>query len=157
MGPTGLSKLHLVQCTVSANFKNKENYIKTALFKFLNIHTDRRRIKLIEDNAKCRHRNKMTCKGTLRHVFICLWTRTPYPPPLHTITFIHYIVLLIHTRKGGGGRVEPERRLEGQQFISWPKISTWLTASINLINNCRKGPLQVNILDDEILLWFLHS
>ncbi len=47
-------------CTVSAFFKNKDNYIKTAFFKLLNLHTDRRKIKLIEDNAKCRHLNKLT-------------------------------------------------------------------------------------------------
>ncbi len=37
----------------------------------------RRKIGLIEGNAKCRHLNNMTCKGTLRQVFICLRPRTP--------------------------------------------------------------------------------
>ncbi len=37
----------------------------------------RRKIRLIEGNAKCRHLKKLTCKGTLRQVFICL-----RPPPL---------------------------------------------------------------------------
>ncbi len=30
----------------------------------------RRKIRLIEGNAKCRHLKKLTCKGTLRQVFI---------------------------------------------------------------------------------------
>ncbi len=32
----------------------------------------RRKIRLIESNAKCRHLKKLTCKATLRQVFICL-------------------------------------------------------------------------------------
>jgi hypothetical protein len=32
----------------------------------------RRKIRLKESNAKCRHIKKFTCKGTLRQVFICL-------------------------------------------------------------------------------------
>jgi hypothetical protein len=35
-----------------------------------------RKIRLIESNAKCRYLKKLTYKGTLRQVFICLW------PPL---------------------------------------------------------------------------
>jgi hypothetical protein len=52
---------------------------------------------------------KLTCKSR----FICLRTRTPYPPTSHTVYV--YTSILIHTEKGGGGRVEPERRVEGQQ------------------------------------------
>jgi hypothetical protein len=36
-----------------------------------------RKIRLIESNAKCRHLKKVTWKGTLRQLFICL-----RPPPL---------------------------------------------------------------------------
>jgi hypothetical protein len=39
---------------------------------------------------------------------------TPYPPPLTHC--IRAYCILIHTGKGGAGRIEPERRLEGQQF-----------------------------------------
>ncbi len=34
-------------------------------------------INYIDTKAKCRHRKKLTCRGTLRQVFICL-----RPPPL---------------------------------------------------------------------------
>jgi hypothetical protein len=68
----------------------------------------RRKIRLIEDNAKCRHLKKLTCKGTLRQVFISL-----RPPPLPFTHYVRVYRILIHT--GKGGEVEPERRLEGQQ------------------------------------------
>jgi hypothetical protein len=48
----------------------------------------RRKIRLIESNAKCRYLKKFTCKGTLRQVF-CL-SEAPS--------------ILTHTWKGGGGR-----------------------------------------------------
>ncbi len=63
----------------------------------------------IETKAKCRHLKILTCKGTLRQVFIWL---SYTPPSLHCIrTFTH-----THRKRGWMGRVEPERRLEGQQF-----------------------------------------
>ncbi len=42
----------------------------------------RRKIRLREGNAKCRHLKKITCKETLQQVFISLWPKTLYPPPL---------------------------------------------------------------------------
>ncbi len=76
-------------------------------------------INYIDSIPKCRQLTKLTCKGTLRQVFICL--RPPpivlTPPPSHTVYCIRIYSILIHTGKGGrGGRDEPERRLEGQQF-----------------------------------------
>jgi hypothetical protein len=35
-------------------------------------------IEYIDTKAKCRHLKRLTCKGTLRQVFICL---RPPPPP----------------------------------------------------------------------------
>jgi hypothetical protein len=40
--------------------------------------------------------------------------QNPIPPPLHTV-FV-YTVYLFTQGRGEGGEVEPERRLEGQQF-----------------------------------------
>ena len=61
---------------------------------------------------------KLTCKGTLRQVFICL------RPPLHTV----YILYTYSHREGveGWGRVEPKRRLEGQQFTNVIKFYGWI-------------------------------
>jgi hypothetical protein len=64
---------------------------------------------------QCRHLKKLTCKGTLLQVFICLRLRTPYalPPPYTQCIRVYSVPF--HTGKGRGG-AEPERRLEGQQF-----------------------------------------
>jgi hypothetical protein len=47
-------------------------------------------IRVIEGNAKCRHPRKLTCKGTLQQVFICLRLRTPYSLPYTLYTCIQY-------------------------------------------------------------------
>ncbi len=52
----------------------------------------RRKIRLIETNAKCRHLKKLTCKGTLRHVFICLRPKTPNSPPYTLFSVYVYTV-----------------------------------------------------------------
>ncbi len=78
----------------------------------LTIGCIRRQIRLIEGYAKCRHLETFTCKGTFRHVFICLRPRTPYHPPLTHCIRVYSMLIY----RGKGGRVEPERRLEGQQF-----------------------------------------
>jgi hypothetical protein len=97
--------------------------------------------------AKCRHLKKFACKGTLRQVFICLSplpSMTPYPP-LHTVLRVY--CKLIPTGKAGGGRDEPERRLEEQQFTPWVEntnMADCISSLLTLINTCRKVPLQVN-------------
>ncbi len=47
--------------------------------------------KLIESNAKCKHLKKLTCKGTLQQVFICLRPRTPYPPSISVYTIVYLL------------------------------------------------------------------
>ncbi len=86
-------------------------------------------------------------KGRL--VFICLrvWGPEPLtPPPLHTVQYTCSI--LIHLGKGGGGSVEPERRLEGQQFTKLGRKyqHDWLYLQFKNSNKhtCCKIPLQVN-------------
>ncbi len=119
---------------------------------------------------------KLTCKWTLWQAFICLmppllgfclgWSsnsvgsesgqiqsvklqqnmvsnRTEHPPS-HTLS-AHTV--LWHK---AGWRIEPERRLEGQQFTKLGrKYIRHLTVSPlsslqTLINTCRKVPLQIN-------------
>ncbi len=57
------------------------------------------------------------CKmsSSLGQVFICLRPRIPYPLPFTHCSVYVYTVYLFRQGKGGG-RVELERRLEGQQF-----------------------------------------
>jgi hypothetical protein len=73
---------------------------------------ERRKIRLIEGNAKCRHLKKFTCKGTAGGVYL---PRTPYPtPPLTHCINVYRI--LIDRERGEGGRGESTRRKEeGQQ------------------------------------------
>jgi hypothetical protein len=61
----------------------------------------RRKIRLIEDNAKCGHLKKLTCKGTMRRS-IYVWVPEPHhtPPPLHTVYV--YIVYLFKQGRGRG-------------------------------------------------------
>jgi hypothetical protein len=62
-------------------------------------------IRLLEDNTNFRHLNKLTFKGTLRQVFICLRPGTPYPhiPPLHTVYVMQYTVYLFTQERDEGG------------------------------------------------------
>ncbi len=69
-----------------------------------------RKIRLTEGNEKCRHLKKLTGKGTLRQ---SLMPKTPYPFHLHTVYVYTSTVYLFTQRRG---RIEPERRSEGQQF-----------------------------------------
>jgi hypothetical protein len=83
----------------------------------MRVHLNRRKIRLIEGKAKCRHLKKGTRNGTLRQVSICLRPRTPYLSPLYTLyVYVYEYSILIHT--GKKGRVEPERRGKRQQFTT---------------------------------------
>jgi hypothetical protein len=48
---------------------------------------DRRKIRLIESNAKCRYPKKMSCKGTLQQVFYL--SETPSPPLDRVVSKVH--------------------------------------------------------------------
>ncbi len=56
--------------------------------------------------------------------------------------------------KGGRGEIQPERRLLGNNSQSWVENTNMTDL---LINTCRKVPLQVIFLDDDILLWCIYS
>ncbi len=72
------------------------------MFQFVPLY--RRKIRLIECNAKCRYLQKLTCEGTLRQVFYLSEAfslpMTPYYPPYTLYTCIYSII--IYTGKGGG-------------------------------------------------------
>ncbi len=76
----------------------------------------RRKIILIEGNAKCRHK-KITCKGTLRQVDICVRPRTHTAPLTHCIRVYS---ILIHIE---GGESNQKKRLDGQQFAKLGPIT----------------------------------
>ncbi len=57
----------------------------------------------------------------------------PIPPPLtHFVSvYVYSIQYYIHTGKGEGGRIEPERRLKGQQFTKLgrnPNMTDWISS-----------------------------
>ncbi len=79
------------------------------------VYTEPYKYKTHRRQCKMSSSKKLTCKGTVPHVFICMRAQNPIPPPPLTHCKRVYIILYLFT-KGGGGRVEPERRLEGQQF-----------------------------------------
>ena len=97
---------------------------------------------------------KLTCKGTLRQVFICL------SPPLHTVNILY----TYSHREGveGWGRVEPKRRLEGQQFTKlgqkYQHMIEMYLQSINSDKHLPQSPFTGKFfLDDNLSLWFLYS
>jgi hypothetical protein len=100
---------------------------------------------------------KLTYKGTLRQVFICLMPRTPYPPPPPPTHFIRiYVQFTFSYREGKRG--ESWTREKGNSSQSWIEntIMTDCISSLKiLINTCRKVPLQINFFYDDILLWCL--
>ncbi len=103
------AKPAVAQCLVKPDKQN--NFLLLSKANLTVFSLKRRKIRLIESNAKFRHLTSLTCKGTLRQVFICLRPRTPYPPPLTHC--IHVYSILIHTGRGGGGELKkPVRREE---------------------------------------------
>jgi hypothetical protein len=131
------------------HYTKKINCFSWFYFSFILFRFDcltRRMIRLIDSNVKCRYLIKLTCKGTLQQVFICL-----KPPPILCFclewksNFVGYIsgqiqsVKLQHNstshhplpaREGGrGGGGDLERMLEGNKNKTGTKIATWLTVS----------------------------
>ncbi len=81
------------------------------------LHPDRRKIRQIESNAKCRYLKKLACKGILRQVFYPSRASsppmTPYsPPPLKQCIRV-YSIHTIHTGKGGKGRELTREKIRG--------------------------------------------
>ncbi len=67
--------------------------------------------------AKCRYLKKLTCKGTVWQVFICLRSRTPYPPLHIQYTCIQYT----YSHRGGEG----ERGGVRGRGESWTREKVW--------------------------------
>ncbi len=84
---------------------------------------------------------KFNYKGTLRQVFICLRPRTRYPPPPYKLYTCIQVYGTYPHREGGG--IEPERRLEGQQFtkLGQKYLHDWLyLQSINSDKHLPQSP-----------------
>jgi hypothetical protein len=79
-----------------------------------------------------------------------VFNRAQHPTPQpHT-------VLYFDMGRGGGGGVEPGRRLEGHQFAKLGRKyqHVWLyLQSVNFDKHLPQGPFTDNFLDDDIFLW----
>ncbi len=105
-----------------------------------------RKIRHTEDNAKCRHLNKLACRGTLQ-VFICLRPRPPYPPPYTLYTCIQ--VYLFTKGRGIEGESWTREKVREQKFakLGQKYQHDWLyLQSINSDEHLLQSPLQVNWL-----------
>ncbi len=78
-------------------------------------------MRLTEGNSKCCHLKKLTCKGTLRQVFICLRPRTRYPPRLHTI-YVYTVHLFTQERAGWGGELNQREGSRGNKVTMVGRI-----------------------------------
>jgi hypothetical protein len=88
----------------------------------------RRKVRLIEGNAKCRHLKTITCKGTLRQEYICLSPRTPYTTPYTLYTCILYSIPYLFTQ--GRGKSWTRKKVRGATVHkAGSTIQTWLTVS----------------------------
>ncbi len=118
--------------------KNSGVNIKVHLIKRSFHHIwNRRQIRLIEGNAECHKNKRLTWKGTLRQMFICLRPRIPYPP--HTLytciqhTYSHRKGEESSTREKVRGATAPKSGLT---------IPTWLIVYLvyNSDNSCCVSP-----------------
>ncbi len=82
----------------------------------------RRKIRLIEGNAKCRHLKKLTCKGSE--------AQNPVPPPplTHCIRMYGYAPYTYSLREGGGrGESWTREKVRGATVHkAGSKIPTWI-------------------------------
>ncbi len=87
----------------------------------------RRNIWFIDGNAKCHQLEKLTCKVTLRQVFICLRPRISYPTPLYTL---HTCIQSTCSHREGGGESWSSEKVRGATVHkAGSKILTCLTGS----------------------------
>ncbi len=106
--------------------------------------TPRRKIRLIESNAKCRHLKEFTCKWTLRQVLNLVRYRvlkyaeyglqqnsTPPPPSCKTLSVCIYCTLTQGRGRGGRGGVNQRQGLRGNSSQSWVEICTNMTDCIS--------------------------
>ncbi len=107
--------------------------------RYSNLNLYRKPKTLKESNAKCRHLKKLTCKGILWQVFICLRPRTPFPPD----TLFTCIQYTFFTKERGRESWTREATVSGATVHKAGFENTNMTDCIStapvyksLINNC---------------------
>jgi hypothetical protein len=86
------------ECKSSSRTNEKVRHFEILVFQ--QNRKNRRKMRLIEINAKCRYLKKLTSKRTLRQVFYLSEAQIPYPAPLHVFVYTVYLF----TQVRGGGR-----------------------------------------------------
>ncbi len=138
-GPWKLQKLslynvHILLCIHFVSLCVKSYIPNTTLSRIST--SNRRKIRLRKENAKCRYLKNLPVKGLC---YRCL-------------SVIQYTY---SRRKGGRG--EPERRLEGQQFTKQGRKyqNDWLY--LQSLHSAAKFLCRSIFLDDDILLWCIYD
>ncbi len=60
---------------------------------------------------------KLTCKGTVPHVFICMRAQNPIPPPPLTHCKRVYIIQYLFTKRRGEGESGTREKVRGAQSL----------------------------------------
>ena len=99
-----------------------------------------------DNNTECRYQNKLTCKKTLWHGFIRVYRLE-----------IQSVMLVFSTQLCEMLSLSPSLSIL-YTCIQCVRGGGYGVLGLRQINTCRKAPLQVNFLDDDILhclLWVL--
>jgi hypothetical protein len=102
----------------------------------------RKKIRLIEGNAKCRHLKNWPVK------WLCCRPRNPYSSPFHTV-YVYTVYLITQRRgRGDGWTREKGRGATGESTDHKAGLTTWLTVgkklAVNSDKTWRKVPVQVS-------------
>jgi len=101
----------------------------------------------IVNKAKCRHLKNLTCKGTLRQLFIRVYRLD-----------IHSVKLIFSTQLCELLPLQPSLWFNSTQpppCVNKCTVYIGREGGLRQINTYRKVPLLVNFFDDDILLWSL--
>ncbi len=136
---------------VSVGFQDSErdeNRLTTLYF-------HRRKIRLIEDNARCHHLQNWPTKGLCGRCFMSEAQNSTPPPHKHCIVYSVYVYTIYLFTQGGGGvgaelnQREGERGNSSQSWVENTNVTDCISSlhsTYTLINTCCNVPLQMNFL-----------
>jgi hypothetical protein len=159
-----LRRVKHVHCTmykVHSKFKCEYDIISMSAKPTRNLalhqqdHRRRRKMRLLKGNAKCRHLKNWPVKGLCGRYL----SEAQKSLPLPLTHCIRVFGIFIHTGKGEGGRVEPERRGEEQQVrvqikrLGWQYQHDWL--HLQSINSDKYLPQSPGLYSVLVIRWRL--
>ncbi len=113
----------------------KRAFIAIILYKSAENCNLRKKHKTHRRQCKMSSSKKLTCKGTLRQVFICVRPRTPYPSPHSHYSILYFFTTGKRGRKGGNWTRKEVRGAteESIEHKAGLKIPAWLNVRIRKI------------------------